>query len=123
MRYRTLATRCVALSFLIAACDRPDDQPTGSISAEDVRAAAEKFSPDVRAALDSGNTAYRDHDFAGALRHYQHAAELDGEATAAWFGVYMAQRALGDTIAARAALERARDLAPGASILHPTDDE
>lgn len=104
-------------TLAIGACDRPDDQPTGSISADDVRDAAERQAPEVRAALDSGNAAYRRDEYAESLRYYQQAAERDPEATPAWFGMYMAQRMLGDTVAAARALERARDLAPGASLM------
>ena len=116
----TIRTRIafLALGGALAFACKPDDQETGSISADDVRAAAEQFAPEVRAQLDSGNAAYRRHDWQGALGHYQVAAERQPDATAAWFGVYMAQRALGDTVAARQALERARDLAPGATITY-----
>ena len=116
---RARAATCAALAIVaFAACERPEDQETGSISAEDVHAAAEQYSPEVRAALDSGNAAYRNHEFETALLHYERAAAADDDATAAWFGVYMAQRALGDTVAAAQALERARDLAPGATLMH-----
>lgn len=122
----TKTIRCaaaVALLLALGACDRPDDQRTGSISADDVRDAAERLSPEVRTALDSGNTAYREHDFEAALRHYQKVTELDRNATAGWFGIYMAQRALGDSTAAQQALEQARDLAPGATIMHPGEED
>lgn len=117
------AAAAIALSLVLGACDRPEDQRTGSISADDVRNAAERLSPDVRAALDSGNTAYREHDFDAALRHYQRVTELDSDATAGWFGIYMAQRALGDSTAAQQALEQARGLAPGATIMHPAEGD
>jgi tetratricopeptide (TPR) repeat protein len=118
-------TRDAALLALLAlgACDRPDDQPTGSISADDVRAAAEQFTPEVRAALDSGNAAYRRDDFQSALAYYERAAAADENAAPAWFGVFMAQRELGDTVAAARALERVRELAPGATILHDEASE
>ncbi|HUF11716.1 MAG TPA: hypothetical protein VMN78_01285 [Longimicrobiales bacterium] len=118
----TLASASLLIATFAAGCT-PDDQETGSISADDVRAAAERFTPEVRAQLDSGNAAYRRHDWDSALRHYETAAAREPDATAAWFGVYMAQRALGDTLAARDALERARRLAPGATIMHPNGDE
>ncbi|HEX6590023.1 MAG TPA: hypothetical protein VF039_13545, partial [Longimicrobiales bacterium] len=75
---RKLSSRPVvacALALALGACDRPDDQPTGSISAEDVRNAAERLDPEVRVALDSGNAAYRRHEFEAALRHYRTATE------------------------------------------------
>ena len=122
MRTRSMALGCALVASLAFACT-PDDQPTGSISADDVREAATRFPPEVRAQLDSGNAAYRRHDWAGALRHYETAAEHQPDATAAWFGVYMAQRALGDSVAAASALQRARDLAPGASIMPPEEPE
>ncbi|HEX6589856.1 MAG TPA: hypothetical protein VF039_12610 [Longimicrobiales bacterium] len=123
IRMNSQAAGVLALVVALGACDRPDDQPTGSISADDVRDAAERLSPEVRAALDSGNAAYRRHDFESALRHYHAVTEQDRNATAGWFGIYMAQRALGDTIAAQQALEQARDLAPGATIMHPAEGD
>lgn len=122
MRKRSTMLGCALTAALGLGCT-PDDQPTGSISAEDVHGAADRFAPEVRAQLDSGNAAYRRHDWQGALGHYQAAADHDPDATAAWFGVYMAQRALGDTVAAGQALQRARELAPGASIIHPVQPE
>lgn len=119
MKTRHKWAAALALTAALGACDRPEDQRTGSISADDVRDAAERISPEVRAPLDSGNAAYRRHDFEAALRHYQTVTELDPDATAGWFGLYMAHRALGDSTAAQQALERARDRAPGATIMHP----
>lgn len=121
MKPRRFVPACTLIALAAVAClacDRPDDQPTGSISADDVRAAADQYSPAVRASLDSGNAAYRAGDHAGALRHYERAASADDDAAAAWFGVAMAQRALGDSAAAARALERVRDLAPGATLMH-----
>ena len=119
MTFRSSSLIGAMLAVALGACDRPDDQETGSISADDVRAAAEELSPGVRAALDSGNAAYRNHEWQNALDHYERAAAQDEDATAAWFGIYMAQRALGDSAAAQEALARAQDLAPGATLMHP----
>lgn len=60
--------------------------------------------------LDSGNTAYRAGDYQEARRHFRAAAGEDTAAAAAWFGVYMAERALGNELAADSALRRAGDL-------------
>ncbi|MDP2479450.1 MAG: hypothetical protein Q8W51_04860 [Candidatus Palauibacterales bacterium] len=59
--------------------------------------------PAVSAQLDSGNTAYRAKDYDKALGHYRQAANMAPEFTAAWFGMYMAETALGHTAAADSA--------------------
>lgn len=115
---RTAFTVLVAIVAL-AACERPDDQETGSISQDEVRGARENLDPDVMAALDSGNVAYRAKDYETARRYFREAAELDDGVAAAWFGVYMAELALGNDDEAEAAMERAQRLAPGASLIHP----
>jgi len=82
-----------------------------------------QLSPAVVEALDAGSEAFRADDFESALEHYTRAAELAPDEASGWFGIYMANEAMGDTAAAQAALETARELAPGASILHPTPDD
>lgn len=72
-------------------------------------AARESLPDAVVAHLDSGNAAYRDGEYGRALRHYRSAAAADSTVAAAWFGVYMAERALGDSVAADSALRRATD--------------
>ncbi|MEJ2503171.1 MAG: hypothetical protein P8177_07600 [Gemmatimonadota bacterium] len=114
------STRLVAfgLAITLAGCGQPDDQETGSISREDVAEARDDLDPAVLEALDAGNEAYRDGSYQEALRHYEEANQ-DGDVAAAWFGIYMAQLALGNSEAADSAMQRAQDLAPGASLLHP----
>ena len=110
----------LALAALVASgCQRPDDQETGSITEDQIRQTREQLDPDVLAALDSGNAAYRAGDYTAALEQYDRAIAADDDVAAAWFGVYMAQLALGNTAAADSAMQRARDLAPGASLIHP----
>lgn len=67
--------------------------------------------------LDSGNAAYRAGDYRTARRQYRAAVGADSAAAAAWFGVYMAERALDNELAADSALRRAGDLG-GASEVH-----
>jgi tetratricopeptide (TPR) repeat protein len=110
------------MALLVTACEQPDDQETGSISRDEVLQAREALTPEVAAAIDSGNEAYRAKDYQTALEHYQEAAELDDDLAAAWFGIYMAQLALGNTEAAGEAMERAQSLEPGASMIHPDQD-
>lgn len=86
------------------------------------RAAAERdLPPSVTVPLDSGNVAYRAGDYEEARRHFRAAVEADTTAAAGWFGVYMAERALGNERAADSALRRAGGL-DGASGMHPAPD-
>jgi hypothetical protein len=57
----------------------------------------------VRAQLDSGNAAYRAKDYEAARQHYRAAVGMAPDFTAAWFGVYMAETALGNQAAADSA--------------------
>jgi tetratricopeptide (TPR) repeat protein len=107
------------LLVLAAGCAQADDQETGSIARDDVLGAREELDPTVRASLDSGNAAYRTNDYEAARRHFRHAVDIDDDVAAGWFGVYMAELALGNADAAEEAMDRARSLAPGATLLHP----
>jgi tetratricopeptide (TPR) repeat protein len=111
----------LAVLVVAGACQRQprDDQQTGSVSAADLQRAREQLSPEVRGALDSGNEAYREGRYLEAREHYQQAVQRDPEAAAGWFGLYMAELALGNAEAAEAAIRRAREAAPRASLLEP----
>jgi tetratricopeptide (TPR) repeat protein len=121
-RRRRIVLSALTGALLLAACDRPDDQRTGAIQGEDVRAARAELDPAVADALDNGNSAYRAREYEQALEHYQTAVELDESVAAGWFGIYMAQLALGDDEAAEAAMEQARQHAPDATLMHPDPD-
>lgn len=106
---------------VVGACT-PEDQRTESLDVEGPSTRSQ-LPPEVVEALDAGSEAYRADDFQSALEHYTRAAELAPDEASGWFGIYMANEALGDTAAARTALEAARELAPGASIIHPTPED
>lgn len=74
--------------------------------------------PEIQAALDSGNAAYRSGDYRAALEQFESLAEEHPDVRAAWFGVYMAQRALGNTAAADSAMRRAGMSGSDATRLH-----
>lgn len=78
--------------------------------------------PAVRARLDSGNTAYRAGDYGESLRHFRAATGDSAGGEAAWFGVYMAQKALGNDAAADSALNRAGELGKRPSF-HPSPSD
>ena len=108
----------VAMLTGVSAC-RGEDQRTDSVTRDVVRGAREDLDPGLVALLDSGNVAMRADDPAAAVEFYRRALDIDESSAAAWFGIYMASDALGREDEAAEALERARDLAPGASLLDP----
>lgn len=119
---RTYGFLALAVAAALTACEpRGDDQETGSISRDAVLDARRELSPAVTAALDSGNAAYRAREYEAARRHYTEATEAGSDVAAAWFGLYMAELAMGNADAATAAMDRAQALAPGASLIHRTD--
>lgn len=122
---RTMRAAVVAAGtavVLLGGCERTDDQRTGSIEGRSVLEARAALPEAVVAALDSGSAAYRERDYQRALEHYTAAVEMDDDLVAGWFGVYMAQLALGNADAAEAAMEQARLRAPEASLMHPDPD-
>lgn len=108
----------LAAGLLLAGCkkEQAPKQPLGGAQA---MTPAPKLEPKAQVQLDSGNTAYRAKDYQTALTHYQAAVEAAPHAPATWFGVYMAQSALGNKPAADSAMRKARALAPGATLMHP----
>ena len=100
---------------------RPDDQRTDTLDFEEAAQERANMPPGLVAHLDSGSQAYRGDDFESALRHYTEATEISPDVAAPWFGVYMAQHALGNVEAGAVALERARRVAPGATLIHATE--
>ena len=116
---------CAALIGALAGCRSdagvPDDQPTGSIDSTAWQK-ARALPAGVAAALDSGNVAFRAGEFEAARAQYLRATELGPDVSAAWFGLSMSERRIGNAAAADAAMQRVRQLAPGASLLHPGND-
>jgi tetratricopeptide (TPR) repeat protein len=116
---RAWAALAVTLPWaLLQACgERPDDQRTDTLDPDSPARAA--LSAEALAQLDSGNAAYREAMYEPALRHYLRVTELAPDQATGWFGLYMAQHALGNLAAADSALARARRVAPGASLMRP----
>lgn len=116
MIVRRLATTVLALAAM-AAC-RPEEQRTGEMDPTGGAQARENMPAEAVAQLDSGNVAMRADDYEAALAHYERVTELAPDFGAGWFGSYMAHRELGHAEEAAAALERARGVVPGATLLH-----
>jgi tetratricopeptide (TPR) repeat protein len=114
---RALSALCLAAALV--GCRQADDQRTETVDAEIMRQAREALDPAALAHIDSGNEAYREGRYDASLEHYREATRIEPDAAAAWFGVYMAELALGNAAAAEQALERARAAAPRASLVEP----
>lgn len=115
---RLLGAGLLVLLAAAGGC-RPDDQDTGDLDPRGAQTRAQ-LPPELVAALDSGSRAYRADAMDAALERYVRATELDPGHAAGWFGIYMVQHKLGNADEAEEALARARDAAPGATIIHPT---
>lgn len=119
-RWTTVTT--VSLLLAASACGggEEQDQRTGSISPRDAQQRARDALPlEVIASIDSGNTRYRAGEYEAALEHFRAALARDSSVAAAWFGLYMTQKALGNPDAADRALERAGEMAGSPSMLRP----
>ena len=113
----TRHAQIVMLVLAAAVSCRPDDQRTDTLDPHSGMQTRYEMDPAVAAQLDSGTAAYRAQDFEASLLHYRRVTELEEGLAAGWFGVYMAERALGNEAQAEAALERARNAVPGATML------
>ncbi|MDT8368080.1 MAG: hypothetical protein RQ745_02655 [Longimicrobiales bacterium] len=116
MTIRAGAIVVLALALTAVTGCRPDDQATRTA---DPRAVAERLGPALMARLDSANAAFREGRFEVALQLYRSVATAAPDESVGWFGVYMAEEAVGNQAAADSALERARQRAPGASLIRP----
>lgn len=106
------STAALLLAAVAWSCSGPPAERAAS-AGDDADVATElarDVSPEVAELLDAGNSAYAAGDYEGARLRYREATDLEPDLAAAWFGVYMAERALGDLEAAREALSRVDEL-------------
>ena len=118
-----MSTRLTVVAVLLLAAAvscRPDDRRTDTFDPQEAMQHREDLPADVLAQLDSGSAAFREDDHQAALAHYTRATELAPDVAAAWFGVYMAQHALGNQEAAQEALKKAQSVNPAATLLRST---
>lgn len=99
--------------------DADQGQRTETLSTEQAQRQREQLAEQVVLALDSGNAAYRREDYETAREHFREAVRVDSTVAAAWFGLYMVERALGNEEAAEAARERAAGLTGVEEMNHP----
>jgi len=118
---RLVLTTLSALIVGVSGCV-PEDQRADSVDPEVGRKNRAEWPAEVVAHLDSGNLAMRDKDAERALGHYHNAVEMAPDNSTVWFGVFMAQNSLGNVAAADSAMAKVRELAPGATLVHPVPD-
>lgn len=116
MKIPTALTLALVLATVVAC--RPDDQQTRDLDPTGGEQARENMPAEAIMQLDSGNLAIRNDDYEAAVVHFTRVTELAPDFGSGWFGLYMAHRELGHEEEAQAALERARGIVPGASLLH-----
>ena len=111
------ALTCVLVLAVTVGC-RPDDQTTSDLDPTGGEQARENMPAEAIMQLDSGNLAIRNDDYEAAVTHFTRVTEIAPDFGSGWFGLYMAHRELGNEEEAQAALERARGIVPGATLLH-----
>ncbi len=76
------------------------------------------WSPELTARVDDANTAYAAGDYQEAADIFRSITEEQPELGVAWFGLSMAERAMGNEEAAAEALARSEELSPGLGRMH-----
>lgn len=96
---RAVPLAALLLGLIASACG-PDDP------LEEMTVSREEIPEEIAALLDAGNTAFRSGDYETAKQHYLGAVSADSTVAAAWYGVAMSERALGNEAAADSILQR-----------------
>ncbi len=89
---------------------------------DDMTVARDDIPHEIAVLLDAGNAAFSAGDYETARQHYQGAARRDSTVAAAWYGVAMTERALGNDEAADAALQRLGEIGATAAPHHLPGD-
>jgi tetratricopeptide (TPR) repeat protein len=117
---RAMVALALAGAAALGACrrDDPGDQRTETVTPRTVEQARAGWPEGLGAIIDSANAAYSAGDYETASTLYRQATQMGPDVTAGWFGIYMAEHARGNVEAADSAMQRARALAPEASLIH-----
>ena len=109
----------VLFALAVAGCGEEEAQriPLGEDAAqsEDRRA---NWPEELTAQVDSANLEYSNAQYEAARERYAALTEQYPDISTVWFGLYMAESALGNDEAAAAALEKAESMAPGLGRMH-----
>ena len=109
----------VLVALALAGCGEEEAPriPLGEDAAqsEDRRAS---WPEGLAAQVDSANLEYSNEEYEAAADRYRALTEQHPDISTVWFGLYMAEHALGNDEAAAAALEKAESMAPGLGRMH-----
>ena len=89
---------------------------------EDMTVARDEIPHEIAVLIDAGNAAFSSGEYETAREHYLGAASRDSTVAAAWYGVAMTERALGNDEAADAALGRLGEMGATAAPHHGAKD-
>lgn len=109
----------VVAVLAVAACSEEEGRrvPLGQDTAQSADRRA-SWPAELTARVDSANAAIANDEPAVAAEIYRELVQEYPEIGTVWFGLYMAEDALGNTEAAAAALERAEAITPGLGRMH-----
>lgn len=118
MKIRVWMTALAVLA--VAACGEQEGQRVelgeDEQAAEDQSRANWPYELEVQ--VDSANLEYMNEQYQASADRYRAMTEEYPEIGTLWFGLYMAENALGNEEAAQEALARAEELAPGLGQMH-----
>ena len=103
----------VVVAVALAACGGEESPEPIRFSGPEVDQARNSWAPELVALVDSGNAAYRTGHYDEARRLFTRGTTNHPHNGAVWFGLYMAEHALGNVEAADSALAKAENLTPG----------
>lgn len=116
-RHRAIRVVIGSLALLtLLACGSADSGASAD-GGRRTQPSREELPTGLAALLDSGTVAYRAGDYEAARHHYRAAADQAPEVASTWFGVYLAESALGNEAAADSALARYGELG-GTTDMH-----
>ena len=103
----------------LTACTEEEGQrvPLGEDTTTQPRG-RETWSPEMTALVDSANAAYAAGEYQTAAEIFRSLTEEHPDVGTVWFGLYMAEDAMGNAEAATTALERAEAINPGLGRMH-----
>lgn len=109
----------VVAVLALAACSEDEGQqvPLGE-DAEQSETRRASWPAELTAQVDSANAAIAGGEYETAAEIYRSLVEQYPDIGTVWFGLYMAEDALGNTDAAEAALEKAEAITPGLGRMH-----